>query len=79
MTKDDKDRLVNQIMVVLDGFSEEFFIHKPPMLKKSDSLNLGWGKGKKTTINFVFQTVKPTRAEVVSWVKGYVERMSGGF
>jgi len=28
------------------------------------------------TIKFVFQTTKPTRAEVESWVKGYVDRMS---
>jgi len=78
MTKEQKTRLVHQIMAVLDGLSEEYLIHKQPLIKKSDSIDMGWGRGKKMTINFVFQTIKPTRGEIESWVKGHVDRLSEG-
>jgi hypothetical protein len=79
MTKDEKTKLVNQIMIILDSLSEDYLIHSPPLIKKSDNIERGWGgNGKrKTTINFVFQTEKPTRKEIESRVKGYVDLMSG--
>lgn len=52
------------VMKVLDELSEKYFIHRPPMIRKSDNLELGWGGRRKQTINFVFQTEKPTRAEM---------------
>ena len=52
------------VMKVLDELSERYFIHRPPMIKKSDNLERGWGGRRKHTINFVFQTEKPTRAEM---------------
>lgn len=57
---------------------EDYFLHKPPMVKKSDSLNkgTGWGSGEAKTINFVFQTVKPTREEIENRVKLIVDILS---
>lgn len=77
MTKDQRSRLVKQVMMLLDDLSDDYFIHKPPVIKKSDNLDLGWGdKKRKTTINFVFQTEKPTRVEIESRVKGFIDLMS---
>lgn len=75
LTKDQKKRLVEQVMVVLDRLVEDYFIHKPPLIRKSDSLHrgTGWGTGEAKTINFVFQTVKPTREEIESRVKMIVD------
>jgi len=77
MNKDDQKRLVLQVMEVLDRLVDDYFIHKPPMVKKSDSLNkgTGWGTGEAKTINFVFQTVKPTRDEVESRVRIIVDML----
>ncbi len=71
-------RLVEQIMLVLDKISEEYFIHRPPLVKKTDSLGrgTGWGTGRAMTINFVFQTIKPSRDEIESRVKQIVDVMT---
>ena len=62
-------------MKVLDELSEKYFIHKPPLIKKSDNLELGWkgNSGRKTTINFTFVTERPTRSEIEKDVKGILE------
>ena len=78
-TRDQKKRLVNQIMVVLDELSEDYLIHKQPLIKKSDNIELGWNspRKRKTTLNWVFQTEKPTRNEIETRVKGIVDVMMG--
>lgn len=77
MNRDQKSKLVKQVMMILDELSTEYFIHKSPVLKKSDHLEMGWGdKKRKTTVNFVFQTEKPTRNEVESRVKGILDLMT---
>ncbi len=66
------------MMEVLDRLLEDYFIHKPPMVKRSDSLGkgTGWGTGEAKTINFVFETIKPTRDEIESRVKVIVDMIS---
>ena len=63
------------VMKVLDELSERYFIHKAPLIKKSDNLELGWGGkgGRKTTVNFTFITERPTRSEIEREVKGILE------
>lgn len=78
MTREQKKRIVEQVMLVLDHLVEDYFLHKPPMVKKSDSLGkgTGWGTGEAKTINFVFQTIKPTRDEIESRVRMVVDLIS---
>ncbi len=80
MNREEQKKLVEQVMLVLDHLVEDYFLHKPPMVKKSDSLGkgTGWGSGEAKTINFVFQTIKPTRQEIESRVKMLVDLMSEG-
>ena len=63
------------VMKVLNELSERYFIHKAPLIKKSDNLELGWGGkgGRKTTVNFTFITERPTRSEIEREVKGILE------
>lgn len=63
------------VMKVLDELSEKYFIHKPPLIKKSDNLEFGWkgNSGRKTTINFTFVTERPTRFEIEREVKSILE------
>jgi hypothetical protein len=65
------------VMKVLDELSERYFIHKAPLIKKSDNLELGWGGkgGRKTTVNFTFITERPTRSEIERDVKGILEEL----
>jgi hypothetical protein len=79
MTKDEKSRLTKQVMLILDELSDEYLIHKQPLIKKTDNIETGWGgNGKrKTTINFLFQTEKPTRKEIETRVKGLIDSMDG--
>ena len=65
------------VMKVLDELSERYFIHKAPLIKKSDNLELGWGGkgGRKTTVNFTFITERPTRSEIEREVKGILEEL----
>ena len=63
------------VMKVLDELSQRYFIHKAPLIKKSDNLELGWGGkgGRKTTVNFTFITERPTSSEIERDVKGILE------
>jgi hypothetical protein len=65
------------VMKVLDELSERYFIHKAPLIKKSDNLEHGWGGkgGRKTTVNFTFITERPTRSEIEREVKGILEEL----
>jgi len=65
------------VMKVLDELSKWYFIHKAPLIKKSDNLELGWGGkgGRKTTVNFTFITERPTRSEIEREVKGILEEL----
>ena len=65
------------VMKVLDELSERYFIHKAPLIKKSDNLEIGWGGrgGRKTTVNFTFITERPTRSEIEREVKGILEEL----
>jgi len=65
------------VMKVLDELSERYFIHKAPLIKKSDNLERGWGGkgGRKTTVNFTFITERPTRSEIEREVKGILEEL----
>ena len=62
-------------MQVLDELSEKYFIHRPPMIRKSDNLTLGWGQKRKTSINFAFVTEKPNRKEIETEVKLILENL----
>jgi hypothetical protein len=63
------------VMKVLDELSKRYFIHKAPLIKKSDNLELGWGGkgGRKTMVNFTFITERPTRSEIEREVNGILE------
>ncbi len=61
------------VMQVLDELSEKYFIHRPPTIRKSDNLTLGWGNKRKTSINFAFVTEKPNRKEIETEVKIILE------
>ncbi len=61
------------VMRVLDELSEKYFIHRPPTIRKSDNLTLGWGNKRKTSINFGFITEKSNRKEVETEVKLILE------
>jgi len=78
VNKNQKNLLVKQMMSLLDELVGQYLVHKHPLIKKSDNIDTGWGgEGKrKMSVNWLFMVEKPTRKEVESFVRGYVERMS---
>jgi len=72
-----KTEATQLIMAVLDELSEKYFIHRPPTIRKSDNLSLGWGNKRKTSINFAFVTEKPNRKEIETEVKLILEQLLG--
>lgn len=52
------------IMPVLDELSEEYFIHRPPTIRKSDNLSLGWGNKRKTSDQCCFRNGKTEPKEI---------------
>ena len=79
MTREQRTRLVNQIMVVMDELVKDYLIHKQPLIKKSDNIATGWNtpRRRKNTLNWVFQLEKPTRKEVETRVKGIIDEQLG--
>lgn len=75
MSTNRKAEVTQIVMLVLDQLSEKYFIHRPPMIRKSDNLTLGWGNKRKTSINFAFVTEKPNRKEIESEVKLILESL----
>lgn len=75
MSSNRKAEVTQIVMLVLDELSEKYFIHRPPMIRKSDNLTLGWGNKRKTSINFAFVTEKPNRKEIESEVKLILESL----
>lgn len=75
MTVNKKTEVAQIVMLVLDQLSERYFIHRPPVIRKSDNLTLGWGNKRKTSINFAFVTEKPNRKEIETEVKLILENL----
>jgi hypothetical protein len=75
MTVNKKNEVAQIVMLVLDQLSERYFIHRPPVIRKSDNLTLGWGNKRKTSINFAFVTEKPNRKEIETEVKLILENL----
>lgn len=78
MRIEERKKLVNQVMVVMDELVEEYLIHRQPLIKKSDNVQTGWNSPskRKTTVNWTFQMEKPTRKEVEMKVRQVVEMMA---
>ena len=78
MRIEDKSKMINILESYTDKMFDKYYITNPPILKKSDRMELGYGSNKnKTTnsINFVFKTDKPSELEVKSFIKTFVDML----
>ena len=84
MMKDDQKKLVDVMMSFMDEFVQRYYVCDPPVIKKSDNIDLGYRqpsqrelKGhqtkKKQSINLAFQTTQPSRKEIEGWLKVWVQ------
>ena len=78
MNVEDKARLKEILNEYSDKLFERYYITNPPLIKKNDRVALGYGRNKNKeseSINFVFQTTKPSEAEVRSFVNVFVDML----
>ena len=75
MRIEDKSKMISILESYTDKMFDKYYITNPPILKKSDRIELGYGsnKNKKTnSINFVFKTDKPSELKVKSFIKTFI-------
>ena len=84
MDKDEQKKLIDLMMSFLDEFFERYYVSEYPTIKKSDSISPGYRpttqrelKGiqtkKRQSINFTFSTIQPSRKEIQSCVKVWLQ------
>ena len=79
MNIEDKARLKEILNEYSDKLFERYYITNPPLIKKNDRVSLGYGRNKNKeseSINFVFQTTKPSEEEVKSFVNVFVDMLN---
>ena len=84
MEKDEQKKITDLMMSFLDEFVQRYYVSEHPTIKKSDSISPGYRpttqkelKGiqtkKRQSINFTFSTIQPSRKEIESWVKVWIQ------
>ena len=78
MKIEDKNKLIEILEGYTDKLFQRYYITNPPILKKYDKVDMGYGSNKSSSsqsINFVFNTTKPTEDEIKSFIKVCVDMM----
>jgi len=79
MNVEDKTRLKEILNEYSDKLFERYYITNPPLIKKNDRVALGYGRNKNKeseSINFVFKTTKPSKDEIKSFIKVFVDMLN---
>ena len=79
MNIEDKNKLIDILNTYTDKLFDKYYITNPPLLKKNDRVSLGYGGNKSKeseSVNFVFKTTKPSKEEMRSQVKVFVEMLN---
>ena len=78
MKIEDKHKLIDIIELYTDMLFDRYYITNPPLLKKMDRVGMGYGSNKSKesqSINFVFNTTKPSEEEIKSSIKVFVDML----
>ena len=79
MNVEDKARLKEILSEYSDKLFERYYITNPPLIKKNDRVSMGYGRNKNKeseSINFVFNTTKPSEEEVKSFINVFVDMLN---
>ena len=79
MNIEDKVRLKEILNEYSDKLFERYYITNPPLIKKNDRVSMGYGRNKSKeseSVNFVFDTTKPSEEEIRSFVNVFVDMLN---
>ena len=79
MNIEDKVRLKEILNEYSDKLFERYYITNPPLIKKNDRVSMGYGRNKSKeseSVNFVFNTTKPSEEEIRSFVNVFVDMLN---